>query len=205
MIPTVGEKELLALLELVNPKHLHTEAEKFRTYRNRAVVRLLIDTPIRRSELGGLRVDDVDLDAAMVKVMGKGRRERWMPLGEASLVALWDYLRVRCSRLSYLWLGEDGRPLATAAIYILTGFAIPSPSPTYVTGGLSVTFALLGAGDESRRLTSVLWELKMLLEPIGSFHPETDWRSNCEGMGVPGAKRLVCENCENEAPNRAHW
>lgn len=64
-------------------------------------------------------MDDVDLDAAMVKVMGKGRRERWMPLGETSLVALWDYLQVRRSRLSHLWLGEDSRPLATAAIYIL--------------------------------------------------------------------------------------
>ena len=30
-----------------------------------------------------------------------------------------DYLQVRCLRLSHLWLGEDGRPLATAAIYIL--------------------------------------------------------------------------------------
>jgi len=119
VIPIVGEKELLALLELVNPKHAHTEAEKFRAYRNRAIIWLLIDTPIRRSELGGLRVDDVDLDAAMVKVTGKGHRERWMPLGETSLVALWDYLQVRRSRLSHLWLGEDGRPLATVAIYIL--------------------------------------------------------------------------------------
>jgi len=119
VIPTVGEKELLALLELVNPKHARTETEKFRAHRNRAIIWLLIDTPIRRSELGGLRVDDVDLDAAMVKVMGKGRRERWMPLGETSLVALWDYLQVRRSRLSHLWLGEDGCPLATAAIYTL--------------------------------------------------------------------------------------
>ena len=97
VIPTVGEKELLALLELVNPKYTRTEAEKFRTYRNRAIVWLLIDTPIRRSELGRLRVDDVDLDAAIVKVIGKGQRERWTPLGKTSLVALWDYLQVRCS------------------------------------------------------------------------------------------------------------
>lgn len=119
VIPTVNEKELLALLELVNPKHARTEAEKFRAYRNRAILWLLIDTPIRRNELGGLRVDDVDLDAAMVKVLGKERRERLMPLGETSLMALWDYLQVRRSRLPQLWLGEDGRPLAALAIYTL--------------------------------------------------------------------------------------
>lgn len=119
VIPTVGEKELLSLLELVNPKYARTEAEKFRACRNQAIIWMLIDTPIRRNELSGLRVDDVDLDGAMVKVMGKGRRERLMPLGETSLVALWDYLQVRRSRLPQLWLGEDGRPLAANAIYIL--------------------------------------------------------------------------------------
>ncbi len=110
---------------------------------------------------------DVDLDAAMVQVMGKGRQERWMPLGETSLVALWDYLQVRRSRLSHLWLGEDGRPLATAAIYvllkrlgkragiptcILTGSATPLPSPTCVTADLGAISALLEAGNESRKL-----------------------------------------------------
>lgn len=119
VIPTVSEKELLALLELVNPRHARTETEKFRAYRNRAIVWLLIDTPIRHNELGGLRVYDVDLDAAMVKVMGKGRRERLMPLGETSLMAFWDYLQIRRSRLPHLWLSEDGRPLAALAIYIL--------------------------------------------------------------------------------------
>lgn len=119
VIPTVSEKELLKLLELVNPRHARTEAERFRAYRNRAIIWLLIDTPIRRNELGGLRVDDVDLDAAMVKVMGKGRRERWMPLGETSLLALWDYLQMRDSRLPDLWISEHGRPLAPEAIYIL--------------------------------------------------------------------------------------
>ena len=55
----------------------------------------------------------------MVKVMGKGRRERWMPLGEASLIALWDYLQARASRLPHLWLDEHGHPLAAEAIYML--------------------------------------------------------------------------------------
>ena len=42
-----------------------------------------------------------------------------MPLGEASLIALWDYLQARGSRSPHLWLDEHGHPLAAEAIYIL--------------------------------------------------------------------------------------
>jgi len=42
-----------------------------------------------------------------------------MPLGETSLLALWDYLQARSSRLPHLWLDEHGHPLAAQAIYML--------------------------------------------------------------------------------------
>jgi len=64
-------------------------------------------------------VDSVNLDAGTVKVMGKGQRERVMPLGETSLLALWDYLQVRQSRLTHLWLDEHGYPLTAEGIYML--------------------------------------------------------------------------------------
>lgn len=119
VIPTVADHQILDLLELVDPRHARTAAERFRAFRNRAIVWLLVDTPIRRGELAGLDVDDIDLDAATVKVMGKGRWERLMPLGETSLLALWDYLRLRNSRLPQLWLDEHSHPLADEGIYML--------------------------------------------------------------------------------------
>lgn len=119
VIPTLAEQELLNLLELVDPRDARTEGERFRALRNKAILWLLVDTPIRRAELAGLRVADVDVDGAMVKVMGKGRRERLMPLGEASILALWEYLQARRSRLPQLWLDEHGQPLAPQATYIL--------------------------------------------------------------------------------------
>lgn len=64
-------------------------------------------------------MDSVNLDAGTVKVMGKGQRERVMPLGETSLLALWDYLQVRQSRLTHLWLDEHGYPLTAEGIYML--------------------------------------------------------------------------------------
>ena len=119
VIPTVSDQQILDLLELVDPRLARTRGERFRALRNRAIIWLLVDTPIRRAELAGLSVDSVDLNAGTLKVMGKGRRERIMPLGETSLLALWDYLQVRNSRLSHLWLDEHGYPLAAQGIYML--------------------------------------------------------------------------------------
>jgi len=104
---------------LVDPRHARTPAERFRALRDRAIIWLLVDTPIRRGELASLSVDDINLDAATIRVMGKGRRERLMPLGETSLLALWDYLRVRSSRLPHLWLDEHGHSLVAQGIYML--------------------------------------------------------------------------------------
>ena len=61
--------------------------------RDRAIVELLYATGIRISELVGLDLDALDLDSAMVRVMGKGSKERIAPIGRAACVALDDYLR----------------------------------------------------------------------------------------------------------------
>ena len=81
--------------------------------RDTAIIRLLVDTGGRRAEVGALRVDDVDLDADVVQVLGKGRRVRAIPFGDKTGQALERYLRVRASdRMASrpeLWLSEKGR------------------------------------------------------------------------------------------------
>lgn len=62
---------------------LQMPRERFRAYRDRALIYLLGDTPSRRAELAGLGVSDLNLDGAVVVVIGKGRRDRSMPLGSA--------------------------------------------------------------------------------------------------------------------------
>lgn len=41
--------------------------------------------------LASMTVDGLDLDTGLVLVMGKGRKERWMPLGAKALEELWEY------------------------------------------------------------------------------------------------------------------
>ena len=60
--------------------------------RDRALLEVLYGTGTRISEVVGLDVDDVDLDASTVVVTGKGSKQRRLPFGEAALATLEAYL-----------------------------------------------------------------------------------------------------------------
>jgi site-specific recombinase XerD len=100
------EEELRRLLRT-------TDGQQFENRRDAAILRLLIDTGMRRGEAAGLRVSDIDLDQDVAVVMGKGRRPRACPFGRKTALALDRYLRLRRRRadggLEWLWLGKKGR------------------------------------------------------------------------------------------------
>lgn len=81
--------------------------------RDTAILRLFLDSGIRRAELAGLRRDDVDFEHKIVVVLGKGRRPRAVPFGRKTSQALDRYLRLRDRRpdasSEWLWLGKQGR------------------------------------------------------------------------------------------------
>jgi integrase/recombinase XerC len=63
--------------------------------RNRAILELLYGSGLRASELCSLDTDDIDMYAEVMKVRGKGRKERLLPIGRKAKVALGSYLRRR--------------------------------------------------------------------------------------------------------------
>ncbi|HAM43412.1 MAG TPA: recombinase XerC [Propionibacteriaceae bacterium] len=63
--------------------------------RDLAVMEVLYSTGIRVSEACGLDLDDVDFDRGLVRVLGKGGKERIAPLGRPACQALADWLAVR--------------------------------------------------------------------------------------------------------------
>lgn len=87
----------------------------FEDRRDTAIIRLFLDTGMRRGELAGLRLSDIDLeqgrDSAIV--LGKGRRPRVCPFGRKTAKAIDRYLRVRgrhgAAETEWLWLGKRGR------------------------------------------------------------------------------------------------
>jgi site-specific recombinase XerD len=84
IVPTFRDEQLEALLA----------APDKRTWvgiRDRAILLVLLDTLVRVSELVGLDAEDVDLDEGLIRVMGKGRKERAVPFGKATAQVLRRY------------------------------------------------------------------------------------------------------------------
>ncbi len=63
--------------------------------RNRAILELLYSSGLRISELAGLILSDLDLKRGLVRVVGKGNKERIVPVGASALNAIKNYLPVR--------------------------------------------------------------------------------------------------------------
>ena len=63
--------------------------------RNRAILETLYSTGLRVSELVGTDVDDVDFDTGLIRVLGKGNKERIVPVGNKALGCIRTYLERR--------------------------------------------------------------------------------------------------------------
>jgi integrase len=104
-VPVFTDDELRALLDSCS-------GSAFTDRRDIAIMLTLIDTGMRRSELAGLTLNDVDIDDGVAVVMGKGSRPRACPFGPATARALDRYLRQRDRHdrtdLDAFWLGRKG-------------------------------------------------------------------------------------------------
>jgi site-specific recombinase XerD len=89
-----------------------TSGRSFEQRRDHAILMVLIDTGIRRAELAGMGVDDVDLGAQVLRVVGKGGHGRAVAIGVKTTRALDRYLRARdahpAAHSDRLWLGARG-------------------------------------------------------------------------------------------------
>jgi integrase/recombinase XerC len=81
-------------------------AAEARLLRDRAVLELLYGCGLRVAELCGLNEEDVDVDGRRVRVMGKGAKERVVPMGDFAAQAVVEYLR--SARASFLPFEEEG-------------------------------------------------------------------------------------------------
>jgi site-specific recombinase XerD len=105
-VPVLEVEQMRALLDGCKGNDLVSR-------RDNAIIRLLADTGGRLGEVAALAVDDVDFDAGVCHVIGKGRRGRALPFGQTTALALGRYLRARAkenfAHRPELWLQEKGR------------------------------------------------------------------------------------------------
>jgi tyrosine recombinase XerC len=90
-----------------------------RGLRDRAILETVYSTGMRVSEVVGLDVDRIDMISGMVKVMGKGRKERILPIGETALACLRRYLERRSRGGEAVFLNKNGRRLTTRGVRMI--------------------------------------------------------------------------------------
>jgi site-specific recombinase XerD len=85
--------------------------------RNRALIRVFYETAGRLREISEMKVEDIDTDQEVIKVRGKGDRERLVTISNKTLECIADYLQKRKVKSKYLWLSEHNTPLTEDGIY----------------------------------------------------------------------------------------
>ena len=133
-LPTYcSKKQVIDLLNAPSPD------EPF-YLRDKAILELLYATGVRASELAGLKTSDLNLDIGYLRCLGKGNRERVIPVGKAAIAATVEYLRDLRPKLAkshsadFLLLSRTGLPLSRIEIWrLVKKYAIRAGLPGNLT------------------------------------------------------------------------
>ncbi len=133
--------------------------------RDRAILEVLYAAGVRVAELAGLDVEDVDLREGSVRVLGKGRKERIVPLGRKAVEALQLYLGTRAHARGAIFRNARGGRLTVRSLHrIVRARARAAGLAGRVTPHtLRHTFAthLLDAGADLRLIQELLGHARL--------------------------------------------
>jgi len=161
-LPCICSKE--QVLELLNAP---CPDEPF-YLRDKAMLELLYATGVRASEIAGLKTSDLNLNIGYLRCLGKGNRERVVPIGKAAIAAIEEYLSCPVGRPrlvkpfsgDFLLLSRTGRPMSRIEIWrLVKKYAIRAGMPRNLTvHTLRHCFAthLLAGGADLRSVQEML-------------------------------------------------
>jgi len=159
-LPTIyNKRQVLNLLNAPDP------CEPF-YLRDKAMLELLYATGVRASELANLKIGDLNLDIGYLRCIGKGNRERVIPVGKTAIAATLEYLKnlrpklARPKSADFLLLSRTGLVLSRIEIWrLVKKYAIRAGMPRNLSvHTLRHCFAthLLSGGADLRSLQEML-------------------------------------------------
>ena len=92
-------------------------------YRNKAMLELLYATGTRISELVNLKFNQLDLDDCVIRVLGKGKKERIIPVADVALDNLKTYINdyrpfiLKTKTSDYVFINKDGQPISRVGFF----------------------------------------------------------------------------------------
>jgi site-specific recombinase XerD len=114
IMPTFSAPQIQLLLDAMDTGNAQGQ-------RNYTIILTLLDTGLRISELLGLQLADLQLNDGVLKVLGKGNKERLIPIGKQVQRLLWHYIN-HCRPVparpkgDFLFLTDDGHPLTRGRV-----------------------------------------------------------------------------------------
>lgn len=163
--------------------------------RDVAILELLYASGLRASELCSLKINDLQIDEGLVRIFGKGSKERIVPVGEAAILAIRRYLEECRPNLErapseWLFLSRTGRPLDRVRLWQLvehygkTSGLLKEISPhvlrhcfaTHLLGGgadLRIVQELLGHADVGTTQIYTHVDSTRLKAMHKKFHPRS--------------------------------
>lgn len=84
--------------------------------RDKAILETLYSTGMRISELVSLKKDNIDFIGGTIKVFGKGKKERLVPVGDRAMRSIRDYLKSRNVKSETVFLNKNNKPLGARGI-----------------------------------------------------------------------------------------
>jgi site-specific recombinase XerD len=175
LTPVLSDDDLRALLATAR-------GQGFEQRRDTAIIWLMVDTGIRRAEVAGLRYDehepaanDLDMEQQVIRVRGKGGRDRVARFGSKVAKAMDRYLRVRDQHpdaaSGWLWLGRRGRLSDSGIAQMLRRRGREAGLGEIHPHQLRHTFAhawLVGGGNEGDLMRLAGWRSRTMLQRYGA-------------------------------------
>lgn len=106
------EEEVSKVIEAAFPKNDKDEL----VLRDRAILETFYSSGLRISELVALDLSTVDFISGIIKVMGKGKKERVVPVGDIALKTIRNYLQARKKENEAVFLNKNGRRITTRGV-----------------------------------------------------------------------------------------
>lgn len=155
--------------------------------RDRAILEMLYGCGLRVSELCSLRISHVYADEGFVRIVGKGNKERLVPLGEPAAEAFISYLEVRGDAYAPMYddiafLNRFGKPLSRVAVFnmikkqALAAGVVKNISPH--TFRHSFATHMIENGADLRVVQEMLGHESVLTTEIYTHIDAGTWQSN---------------------------
>ena len=116
-LPVVlNQKQIVELLEIPLKLEIDKQAPEWMPLRDTAVLELFYSSGMRLSELTSLNVEDIDVLSDCVKVLGKGNKERIVPIGSYAMKAIQKYRQVAKVHDGALFISKLRKRLSTRSV-----------------------------------------------------------------------------------------